>query len=186
MKKIVLLMVVALIATINVQAQKTKPGIRMEIAESERDRGEYSVFTYQDQDGTFGYYLSAGRVTHILGLLRDDIVDAEFDSIKETCIWLGATSDEALASLDAILKLFDEDEDTTVEFNGRAATGAEQLGDPVLVSCTVTKKTLGGKRLMFVFPHGKHQGKAYLPKSVVKELRMQFKIDKKLHPKQHR
>ena len=180
--------VATIMVTLSLQAQQKEipANIRLEVFEVEKGNAKYEIFNYKDEDGTFGYYLSAGRVTHILGLLRDDIVDAEFDSIKETCIWLGATSDEALASLDAILKLFDEDEDTTVEFNGRAATGAEQLGDPVLVSCTVTKKTLGGKRLMFVFPHGKHQGKAYLPKSVVKELRMQFKIDKKLHPKQHR
>ena len=33
---------------------------------------------------------------------------------------------------------------------------------------------------------GKRQGRAYLSKSTLKELRMNFKIDIKLHPKQHR
>ena len=45
---------------------------------------------------------------------------------------------------------------------------------------------LGGKRLQFFFPEGKHSSHAYLSKTVLKQLRMNFKIDIKLHPKQHR
>ena len=61
-----------------------------------------------------------------------------------------------------------------------------QLGEPVTTTCAVVKKTLGGKRLQFLFPEGKRQGRAYLSKSTLKNLRMNFKIDIKLHPKQHR
>ena len=47
-------------------------------------------------------------------------------------------------------------------------------------------KAFFGKRLQFLFPSGEHQARCYLPKSVLKELRMNFKLDIKLHPKQHR
>jgi hypothetical protein len=50
----------------------------------------------------------------------------------------------------------------------------------------VDKKPLGGKRLMFVFTNGNHKAHAYITKTVVKEMRAELKIDKKLHPKQHR
>jgi hypothetical protein len=50
----------------------------------------------------------------------------------------------------------------------------------------VDKKPLGGKRLKFFFTSGKHETHAYLNKAVVKELRSGMKVDKKLHPKQHR
>lgn len=53
-------------------------------------------------------------------------------------------------------------------------------------TCTVVKKTLGGKRLQFLFPEGKRQARAYLSKSTLKELRTGFKLDIRLHPKQHR
>ena len=187
MKKIFAMMALAIMVTTSAQAQKQKQpaGMRMEIAEAETDHGEYSIFTYKDEDGTFGYYLSLSRVTHVLGLIRDDITDASFDSIKETCISLGATSDEAFATIDNIIALFDKDVETTTEFDGRAATGADRLGQPTTAICVVQKKPLGGKRLEFLFTCGKHNAHAYLSKSTIKDLRMNFKIDRKLHPKQH-
>ncbi|MBQ3632120.1 MAG: hypothetical protein II949_12930 [Prevotella sp.] len=188
MKRIKSLVVVAaMMATLNAQAQKEQPaGIRMEIAEAETDRGEYSIFTYKDNDGTFGYYLGLGRVTHLLGAIRDDIVDMAFDSIKETCICLGATADEAFTTIDDILALYDRNVDTTVEFRSRAVNGSGRLGDVTMTICVVQKKLLGGKRLQFLFPVGQHHAEAFLGKSKLKELRTNFKIDRKLHPKQYR
>ena len=95
MKKMMMTIAFALV-TLGAFAQKEQPiGLRMEVAEAETDHAEYSIFTYRDEDDNFGYYLSLAKVTHILGLLRDDITDAAFDAIKETCICLGATYDEA-------------------------------------------------------------------------------------------
>lgn len=186
MKRFLWVVVVAMMTTLSAQAQKIVPGMRMEIAESERDKSEYSLFTYKDDDETFGYYLGLGRVTHLLSIFRDDITDASFDDIKETCIWLGATYDEAMNTLSKILDLYDKDLETTEEFKGRAATGGERLGEPNSSICIVKKKPLGGKHLMFLFTSGKRRAETFLPKSVVKELRTSLKIDKKLHPKQHR
>ena len=167
-------------------AQKQPAGMRVEVAEAETDNGEYSIFTYKDsdEDDSFGYYLSLGRVTDFLG--ADEILGMEVKNIHEVTIHLGATTDEAMAAIDSILDLYDKDVDTTVEFSGRAATNGFQLGDTLTATCTVVKKTLGGKRLQFLFPSGKRQARCYLQKSVLKELRTNFKIDIKLHPRQHR
>ena len=177
MKKMFLMAVAAIMVTMSAQAGKAVTGMRMEIGDSERDHAEYSLFTYMDDDETFGYYLSLGRVTHILGLIRDDITDASFDDIRETCICLGGTYDEAYATLSSMLDLYDKDVETTVEYKS---------GDTTTSTCIVKKKTLGGKQLMFLYAGGKHETHTWLPKQVVKDLRQDLKIDKKLHPKHHR
>ena len=186
MKKMVLMAVAAIMVTMSVQAQKIVPGMRMEIGDDERDRAEFSLFTYMDDDSTFGYYLSLGRVTHILKMIRDDIPDISFDDIKETCLCLGSTYDEAYAKLGELLDLYDKDVETTVEFQSRAVASGDRLGESTTSTCIVKKRPLTGKQLMFLFSAGKHQAHTYLPKQVVKEFRMDLKIDKKLHPKHHR
>lgn len=167
-------------------AQKLPVGMRNEVAEAERDNSEFSIFTYKENEESFDYYLSLGKVTHILKIFRDDIPDASFDDIRETCIHLGTTYDEAMFTLETILDLFDDEEETTVEFQGRAVAKGDKLGEPTTSTCIVQKKMLGGKRLLFVFKSGKVQAETYVSKTVVKELRAGMKIDKKLHPKQHR
>lgn len=186
MKRLLIMFVAAILVTTSAQAQKQPTGIRMEVAEAETTHGEYSIFTYKDDEATFGYYLGVSRVLHLLGLIRDDITDASFDIIREACLCLGSTSDEAFSMLDTLTDLLNQDVGTTAEFKGRTATGSERLGEPNIVVCVVEKKPLGGKRLRFLFTIGNRQAHAYLTKTVVKELRAGFKIDKKLHPKQHR
>ena len=167
-------------------AQKQSAGMRVEVAEAECDNGEYTIFTYKDSDAndSLGYYLSLGRVTDFLG--ADEFLGMQVQNIHEITIRLGATTEEALATIATILDLYDKDIDTTVEFSGRAATSGSQLGDVVTSTCVVVKKPLGGKRLQFLFPSGKRKARCYLPKSALKELRTNFKLDIKLHPKQHR
>ena len=187
MRKFLALAAVTMMTAMGAMAQKSQPaGMRVEVCDAETDHGEYSIFTYQDTDSvsTFGYYLSLGRTADFLG--ADEILGIQVQNIHEVTIRLGSTTDEALATIASILDLYDKDVDTTVEFAGRAATSGFRLGGPVTATCTVVKKTLGGKRLQFLFPEGKRQARAYLSKSTLKELRTNFKIDIKLHPKQHR
>jgi hypothetical protein len=169
-------------------AQKKQPaGMRVEVADAETEKGDYSVFTYVDDNGDFGYYLSLGRVTDFL--IADEILGIDVNgikNIKETTIYLGAHYDEAYAALDNIMALYDKDLETTVEFQGRTVTGGERLGDASTTQCIVAKKPLGGKRLKFVFTQGKNQAHAYLTKQTLKELRMGLKISKKINPKLHR
>ena len=184
------MMVTVLLSTMvfgTINAQTKQPvGMRMEVAEAETDHGDYSVFTYKDtnDDDSFGYYMSVARTNKALE--GDEILGMEVLNIKEFAIWLGDNSDDALSTLDSILDLFSKDLDTSTEFRGRAVTGSGQLGEPTTTTCSVRKKPLGGKRLMFVFTSGNHKAHTYLSKTIVKELRMELKMDKKLHPKQHR
>jgi len=186
LKAVVSVIFLLTLVTLPAQAQKQPAGMRVEVAEAETDNGDYTIFTYKDTDeeDSFGYYLSLGRVTDFLG--ADEILGMEVKNLHEVTIRLGGTTDEALATIGSMLDLYDKDVDTTVEFNGRAATNGFKLGEPVTSTCTVVKKTLGGKRLQFLFPEGERQARAYLSKSVLKELRTEFKFDIKLHPKQHR
>jgi hypothetical protein len=186
MMKKLLIMLLSVMMLSTAQAQKQPVGMRVEVAETETDHGEYTIFTYKDtdDDDSFGYYLSLGRVTDFLG--ADEILGMEVKNFHEVTICLGSNTNEALATIGAILDLYDKEVDTTVEFQGRAATNGFKLGEPVTTSCMVVKKILGGKRLQFLFPEGKRQGRVYLTKSVLKELRTNFKFDIKLHPKQHR
>ena len=186
MKKLLTMLLLSLLTLNTIQAQKQPAGMRVEVAEAETDHGEYTIFTYKDTDAddSFGYYLSLGRVADFLG--ADEILGMEVKNIHEVTIHLGSNTQEAMATISSILDLFDKDIDTTVEFQGRAATSGFSLGEPVTTTCTVVKKIIGGKRLQFLFPEGKHQARAYLSKTVLKELRTNFKIDIKLHPKQHR
>ncbi len=179
-----LLTVCALMTSLVVSAQPA--GIRVEVAEQESDNAEYSIFTYKDSnaDSSFGYYLSVGRTKKFLG--ADEILGMEVKNLHEVTVWLGATTDEALTSIASLLALYKKEAGFTTELQGRAATNGSQLGAPVTVTCLVEKKLLGGKRLQFFFPEGKHSSHAYLSKTVLKQLRMNFKIDIKLHPKQHR
>lgn len=165
-------------------AQDKQPvGVRMEVAEAETDNGDYSIFTYKDTDDSFNYYLSLGRMTNFLG--ADEILGMSVKNAKEITIWLGSTCDEALDTIESILDLFDKDVDTSVEFKGRSVSGGGVIGDSTTTTCVVKKKPLVGKRLEFLFTSGKHETKAYLTKSVLKELRMNFKTDIKFHPKKH-
>ena len=166
MKKL-LLVVVAMMTTSGVLAQqKSQPaGVRMEVAEDE------------------GYYLSVARTRKTLG--ADELFGMEVKNLKETSIYLGDTADKAFATIDDILDLFDKDLDSKAEFKARTTSSGERLGETTTSTCVVTKKTLGGKRLKFTFSNGEREGEAYLTKSTLKSLRAEFKIHKKLHPKQH-
>ncbi|MBO7417628.1 MAG: hypothetical protein J6U14_01640 [Bacteroidaceae bacterium] len=166
----------------NVMAQKRGANMRMEIVEVDEDDNDFSVFTYPDENGSKCFYMSMGREYKISELILDSPEgSAVLSGLRETCLVLGETFDEAYDKLDEILKLYDEEVGTVVEFPCRLSTGSEVLGEPSTAYCMVTKKTLGGKRLSFTFRSGNRQAQANLSKSVVKELRMGMKFDKKLH-----
>ena len=188
MKKFFIWVLAATMTCGPAHAQKKQPaGMRVEVCETESDNGVYTIFTYQDKvNDSFGYYLSMGRTNSVLG--ADEILGMVAKNLHEVSIWLGSDSDEALAKIDDILALFDQDLDSTAEFQGRATTNGFQLGDPLTTTCTVIKRPLGGKRLRFDFKKGK-KGKedhVFLQKSAVKVLQSNFKTDIKVNPKQHR
>ena len=151
-------------------------GMRMELSELTQDKNQYSIFTYKDADGTFGYYLSLGRVLDLLEIFGDGLGNTSLSHIDATCLWLGATPEEAGATLDALTNLFDEDPGVTAEFPCRLTNGAEGLTDHDTATCTVVKRFLQGKRLLFVFKSGSRTAEADLTKPGLKTLRWGTKL----------
>ena len=170
------------------QNHKNHPvDIRMEFYTLENDdnvdKKSYSLFTYLDADGTFGYYLGLGTAETFLEISIGSS-EFEFGNFHEACIYLGATNDEACATLESILALYDQDLETTTQFEGRACTYGPNLGGPITVTCTVKKKPLaifGGKRLEFLYPCDDRTAQTFLLKSDLKQIRNGLKFDKTLH-----
>ena len=157
-------------------AQSIPTGMRIEMASHEDDDEEFEIFAYKDQDGTFGYYLSLGQITKLMDIIIDpQFTNTSFDDIKETCLCLGATPEEAFATIDSLLELYDKEVGTTVEFPCRASLGVNKLGAADTTTCVVKKKPLGGKRLQFLFTCGNRRAESYLYKSVLKSLRQEFR-----------
>ena len=163
-------------------SQNIPAGMRMELAEVGEDNNQYSVFSYLDEDGTFGYYMGIGHEIPLLEIFRDDITDALFNHIDETCLWMGNTADEASAFLDSLMEMFDEENGTIREFPCRLSTGAEMLGDSSVANCIIVKRFLQAKRLCFQFRSGNHTAEADVTKSSLKSLRWSFNVGRKLHP----
>ena len=186
MKKIILLAAVAIMTAMSVQAQKNQPtNVRMEVTSVEQNDNEYELFTYKDEDGSINYYLSLGRVTRIMDVFFDpELAPFSLDHIDETCLCLGDTFDKAYDMLGDLLDFCDKDLGSSKDYPTRVSLG-QKLGDPATISCQVVKKALGGKRLEFFFADGAFTTQLRLTKSAIKQLRWAFKLDKKLHPKQH-
>ena len=164
-------------------AQDIPVGMRMEVAEVEDNNNDYSLFKYKDEDGTVGYYLSMGRVFKLYEATdEDNNVTSSLSHIDETCIWMGATSDEVFAAIESLLALLDKDPGFTVEFPCRLATWSEKLGDHSMATCIVTKRFLQGKRLCFHFVKGRRTASADLTRSGIKSLRWSYNLYLKIHP----
>ena len=157
-------------------------GMKLEIVETDDNDSQFSIFTYQEEKGgPVVYYLGIGREFEASEVFGFEIFGGSLSHIDESSLYLGATADEALASLDAILELFDKDVDFETEFPGRLTTGSGQLGDPTTVACVVKKKFLSGIFLRFYFVSGKHNAEADLGKSSLKFLRKGLEVDMKRH-----
>lgn len=182
MKRVITTCTLAFIAVFTFAQNRDIPaGLRMEVAEAEiNDNYKSSIFTYKDEDGTFGYYLGVSHVYQLLKMVRDDITDMSADHVDETLIWMGTTAEEAFAFTDTLLALLDKKPGTVVEYPCRLATGAERLGAHGTATCIVVKRFLQGKRLCFHFTSGSRTAEADLNKSSIKSLRLSFKVNHKL------
>ena len=186
MKKVIIILALALVS-LGAFAQDIPAGIRMEIAgagqsDNEYEEDEFQIFTYKDEDGTFGYYLSLGHSTDILKIFRDDITDMSFGHIDEACLYMGTTMQDAFSFLDKLEELLESAPGTAAEFPCRLSTGAERLGDSSTATCVVIKRFLQAKRLNFLFRSGNRTGEAEMNKATIKSLRFGLNVHQKLHP----
>ena len=163
-------------------AKGLNAGMKLEIVETDDNDSQFSVFTYQEEKGgPVAYYLGIGREFEASEVFGFEIFGGSLSHIDESAMYLGATADEALASLDALFNLFDKDVDFKTEFPGRLTTGSGQLGDQTKVTCVVKKKFLSGKFLRFYYDSGAHNAEADLGKSSLKFLRKGLEMDMKRH-----
>ena len=183
MKRIIISLVLACFA-FSVHAQKDIPaGMRIEVAEIGENDDQYTIFKYKDEDGTTGYYMSLAHRADNLDFLLEG-TSLSISDIDEICLWLGADSDEALAALEDLLELLDQDAGTEREFVCRQARGIRLSTEPSSITGVVKKRLLWGKYLSFSFISRDRTMEVSLSKSNVKQLRSSFKIDLKLHPNQ--
>ena len=181
MKKIIMILMLALVAGFAF-AQGFPAGMRREITSAgEDDEREYSIFTYKDEDGTFGYYLGLGREFKLLEVMDGDTVTSSFGLFDEACLWLGETADDVAAALDGFLDLLDEPVGTVKEFPSRLTAGADMLTGHSTAVCFIVKRFLQAKRLCFHFTAGSHTGEVDLTKSAIKSLRWSFNLARKMH-----
>jgi hypothetical protein len=181
MKRILITLALAL-TTLFAFAQNFPAGMRMEFIEVGQDDNEFSIFSYKDDDGTIGYYLSLGTNYNLLGIFTDDDSNFSLSHFDETCITLGSTPEEANKTLDILLALEDGELGTMAEFPCRMSMGAERLGGSSTAICYVTKRLLQSKRLVFHFTSGGRTAETDLTKSALKSLISGFRLGLKLHP----
>lgn len=164
-------------------SQKTiAPGVRYETSEIEVNDDQYSLFMYSDDGDTVGYYLGVGHSDQLLEITTGALGALSFGSFDEICLFLGTSTDEAYASLDTLISLFECEVGTEIGLPARVAPMSRYLGEYTTAVCTVRKTLLGGKRLVFTFDHGHYQVESHLSRSSIKQLRRGLKFYKKLHP----
>lgn len=181
MKRLIISLAFAFFAVLSF-AQDFPAGMRMEMTSVGEDDFQQSLFSYKDDDGTFAYYLSLGRVYRLLEISSEIGGDFSLDHIDEICICMGKNYDEVSASLEALLNMFEMETGTVVEFPCRLSMGLEKLGPESIATCIVTKRFLQAKRLCFHFVSGHRSAETDLKKSALKSLRWSFNLYKGMHP----
>ena len=116
-------------------AQDQPVGIRVDASEYEvNDEEQYTIFSYLDESGVYGYYLSLAHNDDKLTFFTEG-TSTSIGVVDEVCMWLGADREAAFAMMDTLLALFDREEGTTVNFAGRAVSGGERLGVQADINC---------------------------------------------------
>ena len=110
---------------------------RTDFCSVKADNKDYQVFSFQDENGTPGYYLSLG---------------------SPTCIYIGSNAVEAQRTLNSLVNLADTPEGTVQEFQARTLAGGK-LGAFGTTNSVVEKKS-GPKHICFPY----NQTESYLTK----------------------
>lgn len=178
----ILVSLAAVFIAFSAYAQEIPAGMRMECASVEEDDNVFSVFSYKDNNGTFGYYLGFGREVELMDILRGDITDLSLSHRDEACLYMGETAEEAAAFLDSLKELREKDPGTTVVFPCRLTAGAEQLSVPSTATAVVVDRLFQAQRICFHFQSGSHSAETDLTRSTIKSLQALFSLYRNLHP----
>ncbi|MBO7050453.1 MAG: hypothetical protein J6W42_07565 [Bacteroidaceae bacterium] len=174
-----------LLISMMIVAQDIPVGMRMEVIEisqGDDEEFQYSIFQYKEENGNTGYYLSLIHSIELMGIIRGDLARSSLSHYDEVCLPMGATREEAQEKIESISELLNKAPGSTFEFPCRINNGADRLGQESTTTCTVAKRFLRGKLLVFSFESGSRNAQAELSKSALKQLRFGLKLDKKIHP----
>ena len=163
MKKLFVSLALACMAICSYAQQDIKARDRMELASVETNDNEITLYKVKEADGNSGFYLVA---SHVLVSFSLEILESttSFSSADGTLLYFGASADEAMDKLDALIDLFSEQAGAQMEFTCR---------DGSTVAATL-RKGLFGKYLDIQDTN--------VSKSDIKSLKASFKIARKLHP----
>ena len=163
MQKLFVSLALACMAICSYAQQDIKARDRMEIASVETNDNEITLYKVKEADGNSGFYLVA---SHVLVSFSLEILESttSFSSADGTLLYFGASADEAMDKLDALIDLFSEQAGAQMEFTCR---------DGSTVAATL-RKGLFGKYLDIQDTN--------VSKSDIKSLKASFKIARKLHP----
>lgn len=163
MKKLFVSLALACMAICSYAQQDIKARDRMEIASVETNDNEITLYKVKEADGNSGFYLVA---SHVLVSFSLEILESttSFSSADGALLYFGASADEAMDKLDALIDLFSEQAGAQMEFTCR---------DGSTVAATL-RKGLFGKYLDIQDTN--------VSKSDIKSLKASFKIARKLHP----
>lgn len=161
MKKWILTLTLACVAICSYAQQNIRPMDGMEIASVENNNNRITLYKVTDAEGNPGFYLGA---IHVRILLTLEYLNTTFSDADGPLLYLGASSEEAMNNLDALIALFSEEEGAQMEFTCR---------DGSTVAATI-RKALLGKNLVI--------RETSVAKSDIKSLKASFKIARKLRP----
>lgn len=163
MKKMFLTLALVCMAICSYAQRDIKPRDCMEIASVETNDNEITLYQVKEADGTSCFYLAA---SHVLVSFSLEILESttSFSSADGTLLYFGASADEAMDKLDALIDLFSEQAGAQMEFTCR---------DGSTVAATL-RKGLFGKYLDIQDTN--------VSKGDFKSLKTSLKMARKLHP----
>ena len=175
MKRIILFTLI-FFAGMTAFAQKKSPArVRVEVVEVESDDKEYSIFSYTDKDGTFGYYLTLDSSDLMPGHL------IAYDPVTETCVYMGSTLAEVKTTLQTMVDLLKGPFGVEREFLVRTAVG-ERLDEGLVKSNAVVSRWMLRKVLSFPVNVDNRDRETFLYKGASKSLLVSLKVYMKFHP----
>ena len=180
--KRVLILAALLCCGIFSSAQKNLPvGQIFDICEIEQNDNRYSIFKYKDEDGTIAYYLNLGRVTFDTEWILGTEAKGSFSMGEQTCLIMGADAEQAIAFMNSMLELLQDEPGESKEFICRNNNGLK-FTDLGTANAVVAKGFFGEKRLDFSFVCNGKDGQASISKGTLKSLISSLKFNRKLHP----
>ncbi len=173
MKKILIVLLVAVLGVFQAHAQKAKMPVVDEIAQVEDSDGNIvcAVFSVK-KDGATHYYLDAGN----LGV-GNDVIQIGVDPLFKLYIPLGQTVNEAIETMEELRDRYKADNGSSIEKEGNLAPFLPN-GDVETVKIT-TRKGILGKSLEFSLQRDGYIRANFIAKSDFGNLLTNFKLNRK-------